>query len=162
MNARSKGWSAGAGRASVVLAAALAGCNMADDGGKNMPAPAAKAAPERQMSSQKPEERPARARLDEIDALSERAAPAKPGDVTRSWFAGSWTDSGDCADAGRFAPNGTYLLADGTRGMWSVQDGHLVVQHKAGRHSLRLRRIDQDNVELSNEDGTVGRSTRCS
>jgi hypothetical protein len=99
--------------------------------------------------------------LDEVDALAERSTPAKPGGVTRTWFAGKWTDSGDCADAGRFEPNGTYLLADGTRGMWSVQDGRLVVQHKAGRHALRMRRIDQDTVELANEDGTVGRSTRC-
>ena len=142
-------------------ALALAGCNMADDAGKNVPAPVAKVAPEPQSSPPRSEPRPERARLDEVDALAERSTPAKPGGVTRTWFAGKWTDSGDCADAGRFEPNGTYLLADGTRGMWSVQDGRLVVQHKAGRHALRMRRIDQDTVELANEDGTVGRSTRC-
>lgn len=145
----------------VALALAVAGCNMADGGGKKERAPTANAAWESQPQAVKPGPGPAAARLDEIDTAPEAAAPAKPGEVTRSWFAGSWTDSGDCANAGRFAPNGTYLLADGTRGMWSVQDGRLVVQHADGRRALRVRRVDDATVEVVNEDGSVGRSTRC-
>jgi hypothetical protein len=93
--------------------------------------------------------------------VPEQPAPAGPGDVTRAWFAGNWTDSGDCAEAGRFSPNGTYVLADGTRGMWSVQDGRLVVQGANGRTALPVRRVDQNTVEIANEDGTTGRSNRC-
>jgi hypothetical protein len=144
----------------LILAAALvvSGCNMGDDAGKREEA---RAAPERVVKPvAKPERQPASARLDELDAPPAPAAP-KPGEVTRGWFAGSWTDSGDCADAGQFAPNGTYLLADGTRGMWNIQDGRLVVQHAGGRSALKLRRAGKDAVELINEDGTVGLSTRC-
>ena len=146
----------------ILRAVAAAGCNMADRREQREPSPIVDAAKEQPpLPAREPERRPAQARLDEIDLPAEPAAPAKPGDVTRSWFAGNWTDSGDCADAGRFERNGTYLLADGTRGMWNVQDGRLVVQHKSGRSALRVRRVDQDTVEVTNEDGTAGRSTRC-
>ncbi len=141
---------------------AVTGCNMADRREQREVVDAANATLEpAPLPARRAERRPAEARLDEIDKAPEPAAPLKPEDVTRSWFAGNWTDTGDCADAGRFERNGTYLLADGTRGMWNVQDGRLVVQHKGGRSALRVRRIDQDTVEVTNEDGTAGRSTRC-
>lgn len=155
-----------AARALLILAAATAAaaCNMADDADKReragmegVPKPAA-------APAGRTEPLPARARL---EALDEAEAPAAAkaeelGHVTRSWFAGKWTDTGDCADAGRFAPDGTYLLADGTRGMWNIQDGRLVVQHEGGRSALQLRRLDESTVELDNADGSTGRSTRCS
>jgi hypothetical protein len=151
-------------RPPLILLAALAatGCNMADDAGKRGPAAVANAAQQEPAPAPvKPERRPSQARLDELDLPAEPASAAKPGGVTRSWFAGNWTDTSDCADAGRFEGNGTYRLADGTRGMWNIVDGRLVVQHAGGRSALRLRRIDQDTVEVVNEDGSVGRSTRC-
>ena len=81
--------------------------------------------------------------------------------VTRDWFAGRWSDTGNCADAGQFAANGTYLLADGTRGMWNVQDSRLVIQNSSGRNVIQLRRVDDNAVEVVNADGSVGRSIRC-
>lgn len=145
----------------VAGALAAAGCNRGEETGKGEPAPVANSAQQRPQLPPPEKRRPAQVARDDVNAAAVEAAPAKPGDVTRGWFAGSWTDSGDCADAGRFAPNGTYLLADGTRGMWSVQDNRLVVQHAGGRNTLRLRRVDQATVEIVNEDGSVGRSTRC-
>ncbi len=146
MNARSRSRAAAGTRLLLVAISGLAvvACNMADRRDEREPAAVAN------IAREQPALPPPKA-----------AAPPKPGDVTRSWFAGNWTDTGDCADAGRFERNGTYLLADGTRGMWNVQDGRLVVQHKGGRSALRVRRIDQDTVEVTNEDGTAGRSTRC-
>ena len=140
---------------------AAVGCNMADDAGKSDRKEAQRAPEPLPPPAAASERQPARARLDELDTAPPPAAAPKPGEVSRSWFAGSWTDSGDCADAGRFAGNGTYLLADGTRGMWNIQDGRLVVQHAGGRSALQLRRVDKDTVELVNQDGSVGRSTRC-
>jgi hypothetical protein len=92
--------------------------------------------------------------------LASSRAPAAQG-VTREWFVGAWTDTEDCGDAADFARDGRYRLADGTRGMWNVTDGRLVVQGAAGRNVVRLRRVDDDIVEVINEDGSVGRSRRC-
>jgi hypothetical protein len=159
MNARFEG----AAMRLLILAGALAagGCNMADGAGKRGKAEAQRPPQPVSQLATKPEREPARARLDELDTVPAPAATPKAGEVTRGWFAGRWTDSGDCADAGQFAENGTYLLADGTRGMWNIQDGRLVVQHSGGRSALKLRRVDEDSVEVVNEDGSKGRSTRC-
>jgi hypothetical protein len=161
MNARFEG----AAMRALILAAALVagGCNMADDAGKGGKAEAQRPSEPASVPAATPERQPARARLDQLEtapALAPAEAP-RAGEVTRGWFAGRWTDSGDCADAGSFAENGTYLLADGTRGMWNIQDGRLVVHHAGGRSALKLRRVDDDSVEVANEDGSKGRSTRC-
>jgi len=99
----------------------------------------------------------------ELDAAPSPPQPAEadPSAITRTWFAGRWTDTGNCADAGEFAANGTYRLADGTRGMWNVQNGRLVVQHAEGRNVARLRRVDDGTIEVAADDGSVGRSIRC-
>lgn len=86
---------------------------------------------------------------------------ADPAAVSRAWFAGRWTDTGDCGNAGLFSPDGTFTLADGTRGMWNVRQGRLVLQGTGGRSELALRRVGDDMVEVVNADGSVGRSTRC-
>jgi len=89
------------------------------------------------------------------------STPPDPSIVNRGWFAGRWTDSGDCNDAGRFSPDGTFVLADGARGMWNVRGSKLVIQGTGGRSELQLRRIGDDTIEVLDADGTPGRSTRC-
>jgi hypothetical protein len=159
MNARFEG---AAVRVTILLAALAAGaCNMADDAGKPRKAEAGRPAEPVSAPAARPERQPARARLGELDTAPAPAAAPRPGEVTRGWFAGRWTDSGDCTDAGQFAEDGTYLLADGTRGMWNIHEGRLVVQHSGGRSALKLRRVGEDVVEVANEDGSKGRSTRC-
>jgi hypothetical protein len=89
------------------------------------------------------------------------ATPRESGGLSRDWFAGSWTDTGDCADAGAFNRDGRYRLADGTRGMWNVRGRRLIVQNAQGRNEVQLRRTGDNTIEIVNEDGSVGRSTRC-
>ncbi len=81
--------------------------------------------------------------------------------VTRDWFTGSWTDSGDCAQAGEFGEDGRFVLADGGRGTWNVASERLILQGPGGRVEVGLRKVDDDTVEVINADGSVGRSTRC-
>jgi hypothetical protein len=84
-----------------------------------------------------------------------------PSGIDREWFAGAWTDTGDCANAGEFGRDGRYRLADGTRGMWNVQGGRLIIENAGGRRIVRLRKIDNATVEIINGEGAAGRSTRC-
>ncbi|MET0372782.1 MAG: hypothetical protein ABW128_00835 [Rhizorhabdus sp.] len=144
---------------------ALAACNAGDP-----PAPAApdgpavaniagkSTAPPQTANAQQPA-----LKVDEVEfqTAPEPAQAADPNAVTRAWFAGRWTDTGDCAQAGEFGANGMYLLADGTRGMWNIVDGRLIVQHAGGRGSVAVRKVDEHHVEVVNDDGSVGRSARC-
>lgn len=141
---------------------AVAACNAADPPKNGAIANVARAAPAPPATKASGNAaQPANARLDEMEFADPAPAKADPAQVTRAWFAGRWSDTGDCADAGAFVGNGTYHLADGTRGMWSVQDGKLFVQHAGGRTAIRIRKVDERTVEIVNEDGTAGRSIRC-
>lgn len=157
-------------RTRLLLAAgalALAACNAGDpaapDNRAQGPAVSNIAAKTTNMAAVGNGQQPALTRVDEVEfqPAATPAAAADPTVVTRAWFAGRWTDTGDCAQAGEFGANGMYLLADGTRGMWNIVDGRLVVQHAAGRGSVGIRKVAEDQVEVVNDDGSVGRSTRC-
>jgi len=146
-----------------ILLLALSACDGGAEPNGAAPNNGAAVAPSGAAPLNTAQRQPARAKLADLDTAPAQPKPAEadPGGVTRGWFAGRWTDTGDCADAGEFAANGTYRLADGTRGMWNVQNGRLVVQHQGGRNVARLRRVDETTVEVAADDGSVGRSTRC-
>lgn len=148
--------------AGIVLLAGA--CDMADgrrDAGSDDSGPRVESKVARAPDAPRPPIR----KLEDLD-LEPRALPAAspagdPGAVNRAWFAGRWTDTGDCAQAGLFSADGTFNLADGSRGMWNVRGGRLVVQGTTGRNELQLRRVDDDTVEVLNADGSAGRSIRC-
>lgn len=148
-------------RMTLLAAAMIVGCNAGDQPADG-PALSNVAAQPAAMPVTANDAQPAQVKLDELEfEPAPQAVAPDPRQVTRAWFAGRWTDTGDCAQAGNFAANGIYLLADGTRGMWNIVDGKLVVQHAGGRGAVGIRRLDDDTVEVVNEDGSVGRSTRC-
>lgn len=149
----------------------LAACNAGDPPANQAPNQAAEpakgnltaaATPPPRAAGKSNAQEPAQAKLEDLDSANASVPAARnPTAVTRSWFTGRWTDTGDCADAATFASNGTYVLADGTRGMWNVQDSRLVIQNSGGRNVVRVRRVGDDAVETVAADGTAGRSTRC-
>jgi hypothetical protein len=152
--------------AGALAALALAGCNMADrqrndTGAQNQANGAAvnEAAVTPVSNSQTLNG------AGEIDSGNAELAVAPPrpdpSGISREWFAGAWTDTGDCVDAGEFGRDGRYRLADGTRGMWNVQGGRLIIENEGGRRVVRLRKIANDAVEIINANGAAGRSTRC-
>jgi hypothetical protein len=154
----------------IVLAALCTGaCNMADRSESERAGRRDRDAP-RNLTDRAGDNRADRNKAAEAEPLPPEpgqggqlasATPRETGGLSRDWFAGSWTDTGDCADAGAFNRDGRYRLADGTRGMWNVRGGRLVVQNAQGRNEVQLRRTGNDTIEIINEDGSVGRSTRC-
>ena len=88
------------------------------------------------------------------------AAPA-PAPVERDYIVGAWTDSDDCAAAVAFAGDGTFATADGGTGLWGLDGAELVLAGAGGVRTLRITPVDQDTMEMVNEDGSRGTSTRC-
>jgi hypothetical protein len=159
------------GLVAALAASLLAGaCNMAD-GQREREGARAERGKQRESAERrtdKGEPRQPVRKLEEADGAAEAQLASSPasapaaGGLTRAWFAGRWTDTGDCAQAGQFSADGTFSLADGKRGMWNIRDGKLVVQQGGGgRSEVQLRRIDDDTVEVVGSDGSGGRSIRC-
>ncbi|HYI63667.1 MAG TPA: hypothetical protein VEW71_02155 [Allosphingosinicella sp.] len=89
------------------------------------------------------------------------AATAAPAPVERDYIVGAWTDSDDCAAAVAFAGDGTFATADGGAGLWGLDGTELVLAGAGGVRTLRITPVDQDTMEMVNEDGSRGTSTRC-
>ncbi|HEY0114758.1 MAG TPA: hypothetical protein VGB54_03455 [Allosphingosinicella sp.] len=147
-------------------ACGLSACNLADrSDDRDTAARGRDERPDRERRERAPEREPERDSVasDEPGPRAQLASSTRsdPAGISRDWFAGRWTDTGDCADAGEFRPDGTFQLADGSRGMWNIREGRLVVQGQAGRNALQLRRTGDTAVEVLNSDGSVGRSIRC-
>ena len=82
-------------------------------------------------------------------------------DVDRAYIVGAWTDSDDCEAAVAFADDGTFLTAEGGEGMWRLDGAELVLAGLGGIRTLRIVPVDDDTMDVINEDGSRGRSTRC-
>lgn len=86
---------------------------------------------------------------------------AAPAPVERDYIVGAWTDGDDCAAAVSFAGDGTFATADGGAGLWGLDGAELVLAGAGGVRTLRITPVDQDTMEVVNEDGSRGTSTRC-
>lgn len=92
---------------------------------------------------------------------SDGATPDSTGAaVAREYIVGAWTDSGDCAAAVEFAGDGSFVSAEG-EGMWALDGADLVLAGAGGVRRVRVIPVDLDTMEVIDEAGARGRSTRC-
>lgn len=104
---------------------------------------------------------PASAQWSDSATLGGATAAPAPAPVERDYIVGAWTDSDDCAAAVSFAGDGTFATADGGAGLWGLDGAELVLAGAGGVRTLRITPVDQDTMEMVNEDGSRGTSTRC-
>jgi len=92
------------------------------------------------------------------------AVPAASGapQLDRTFLLGRWTDDGDCDSNTliEFTQDGRFLTANGGTGLWNLEGDQLTM---TGRDTatIRIVPIDQDTMTVVNNDGSLGRSTRC-
>lgn len=89
------------------------------------------------------------------------AAAPSSGQVTREFLIGRWTDNNDCNNTITFAADGTFTVPGGRGGVWVLDGDRLTFSGGAGSRSARVQAPNADTIMLINEDGSVGRSTRC-
>lgn len=80
--------------------------------------------------------------------------------LSRAYVVGRWSDRGDCTDWAEFHNDGSFTTWNGGSGIWNLRDDRLTVTG-ARSLSFQVRVIDQNVMSETNEDGEVGRSTRC-
>ena len=95
-------------------------------------------------------------------AIAPVGSAARAGSVAldRAYLVGFWTDDNDCSDFIQFTRDGQFITADGGAGEWTLEGDRLTM---TGRDTatVRIVPIDQDTIDVVNEDGSLGHSTRC-
>jgi len=77
--------------------------------------------------------------------------------ITEEWFVGVWSDTRGCEESYRFDPGGIVIAPDGSRGIWSIEDGNvLVVSGSGGTERSAMTRVSDDEVM-----GSDGPGYRC-
>lgn len=82
------------------------------------------------------------------------------GQVTAAFLVGRWTDNNDCNNTIEFKQDGTFTVPGGGGGIWAL-DGDRLTFQGAGSRSARVQAPSEDAITLIHEDGSLGRSTRC-
>jgi hypothetical protein len=88
------------------------------------------------------------------------ATPAAvDGQVTREFLVGRWTDNNDCSSTLQINADGRFIAPTG-EGLW-VLDGDRLTFQGASPVTVRVQAPNANTLMLIHENGTVGRSTRC-
>lgn len=82
--------------------------------------------------------------------------------IDRGFMIGRWGDNGDCTKDIVINTNGSFTSYTGGEGQWSLNGDTLHLEGKNGAYDLRLEMIDQNTIRITNPDGSVGTSQRCS
>jgi len=81
--------------------------------------------------------------------------------VDHAFMIGRWTDDGNCDHAVDLMAGGRFVTADGGEGEWEMRDDVLVLTGPGGSLAMRVVPVSRDSVTVVNQDGRIGRSTRC-
>lgn len=81
------------------------------------------------------------------------------GEVTRDFLVGRWTDNNDCSSTIEFRADGSFVAPTG-QGLWVLDGDRLTFQGQRSV-SARVQAPDANTIMLIHDDGSVGRSTRC-
>jgi hypothetical protein len=101
---------------------------------------------------------------------TQTAPPSKPGaDVAvettpildREFLVGRWGDNGDCRQDVTLNADGSFTSYTGGAGQWSLNGGTMSMAGKQSTQQVQIEVIDQDHVRITNPDGSVGTSQRC-
>jgi hypothetical protein len=88
--------------------------------------------------------------------------PAPTPVIDRQFMIGRWGDNGDCTKDIVINADGSFTSYSGGEGQWSLNRTTLRLEGKNGAYDLQLALISQDALRITNPDGSVGTSQRCS
>ena len=103
-------------------------------------------------------------------AATPPAASDKPGaDVAvetrpvldRNFLVGRWGDNGDCTKDIVLNADGSFRSYTGGEGQWSIEGNRMRMAGKADALEAQVELIDQNTIRVTNADGSVGTSQRC-
>lgn len=81
--------------------------------------------------------------------------------IDRAFLVGRWGDNGDCTKDVVLNADGSFHSYTGGEGEWSLNGVTMRMAGKTSTQDLQLQWIDQNTIQVTNPDGSVGRSQRC-
>jgi hypothetical protein len=82
--------------------------------------------------------------------------------VNEQFLVGRWGDNGDCSKDVVLNADGSFTSYSGGEGRWSLNGSTMRMAGRQSTQELELELIDQNTVRITNPDGSVGTSQRCS
>lgn len=81
--------------------------------------------------------------------------------LNREFLIGRWGDNGDCRQDVTLNADSNFTSYTGGEGQWSLNGGTMSMAGKQSTQQVQVEVIDQDHVRITNPDGSVGTSQRC-
>jgi hypothetical protein len=82
--------------------------------------------------------------------------------LDRTYLLGRWADFGDdCSRATEVTADGRFLTPAGDEALWNLEGSEMTMSGNAQTITMRIVPVDQDTITVVNQDGSLGRSTRC-
>jgi hypothetical protein len=91
------------------------------------------------------------------------AIPASANGIVldRTYLLGRWANYGeDCSEATELTADARYLPPSGGEALWNLDGDRLTITGDR-TVTMRIVPVDQNTITVINEDGSLGRSTRC-
>jgi len=81
--------------------------------------------------------------------------------LDRDFLIGRWGDNGDCTKDIVLNADGSFRSYTGGEGVWSLEGNRMRMAGKANTLEAQVELIDQNTIRVTNADGSVGTSQRC-
>jgi len=81
--------------------------------------------------------------------------------LDREFLVGRWGDNGDCGQDVTLNADGSFTSYTGGGGQWSLSGATISMAGKESTQQVQVEMIDQNHVRITNPDGSVGTSQRC-
>ena len=81
--------------------------------------------------------------------------------LDREFLVGRWGDNGDCRQDVTLNADGSFTSYTGGEGQWTLNGGTMSMAGKQSTQQVQVEVIDQDHVRITNPDGSIGTSQRC-
>ncbi len=81
--------------------------------------------------------------------------------LDRAFLVGRWGDNGDCSKDVTLNADGSFTSYTGGGGEWSLNGSTMRMVGKAETLAVEVDVIDQNTLRITNPNGSVGTSQRC-
>lgn len=81
--------------------------------------------------------------------------------VTADFLVGSWGDNGSCNSTITYNADGTFRMADGATGTWTLEGDRLNMSGERGEFGVNVAKANENQLLIGQPDGGFGISQRC-